>query len=54
VSSALDRSGFAIVSTAMHQCLVTDEGAAAPADQDAPPARNLTIEEVEKLFLPLS
>lgn len=54
VSSALDRAGFAIVSTAMQQCLVADEGAAEPETEDAPPARKLTIEEIEKLFLTLA
>lgn len=47
VSSALDRAGFAIVSTAMKDC-VTDPAAAAES-QDG-----LTTEELEKLFLMLA
>ena len=41
VSSALDRAGFTIISTAMKDCV---------ADPDAP----LTTEELEKLFLTLA
>lgn len=37
VSSALDRAGFAIVSTAMQQCLVTDDVADTPGSRDEPP-----------------
>jgi DNA-binding FrmR family transcriptional regulator len=47
VSSALDRAGFAIVSTAMKDCL-TDERS------DADAAEGLTAEELEKLFLMLA
>ncbi|TFC19219.1 metal-sensitive transcriptional regulator [Cryobacterium algoritolerans] len=43
VSSALDRAGFVIVSTAMRECL------------DNPAAENsLTVDELEKLFLTLA
>ncbi|TFD82660.1 metal-sensitive transcriptional regulator [Cryobacterium fucosi] len=43
VSSALDRAGFVIVSTAMRECL------------DNPDAANsLTVDELEKLFLTLA
>jgi DNA-binding FrmR family transcriptional regulator len=43
VSSALDRAGFVIVSTAMRECL------------DNPNAENsLTVDELEKLFLTLA
>ena len=52
VSSALDRAGFAIVSTAMRECLVADEGASA-ADAAAE-GRKLTVDEIEKLFLTLA
>ena len=46
VSSALDRAGFAIISTAMKDCL---------APVDAPRAESdLTAEELEKLFLMLA
>ena len=44
VSSALDRAGFAIISTAMKDC-------AADSDQAEP---GLTTEELEKLFLMLA
>ena len=46
VSSALDRAGFAIVSTAMKDCI---------ADPDATrDEQGLTTEELEKLFLSLA
>ncbi|WP_425955419.1 metal-sensitive transcriptional regulator [Xylanimonas sp. McL0601] len=47
VSSALDRAGFAIVSTAMRDCL-TDPVGTAEAEN------GLTQEELEKLFLMLA
>ena len=46
VSSALDRAGFAIVSTAMKDC-ITDPDAAEAKD-------GLTITELEKLFMMLA
>lgn len=45
VSSALDRAGFAIVSSAMRDCL--------SGGPDAPD-QGLTIDELEKLFLSLA
>ena len=47
VTSALHKAGFAIVSTAMKDCLVDPE-AAAEAEN------GLTAEELEKLFLMLA
>ncbi|WP_166844132.1 metal-sensitive transcriptional regulator [Isoptericola sp. BMS4] len=47
VSSALDRAGFAVVATAMKDCVADPERAA--ADEDG-----LTTEELEKLFLTLA
>ncbi|SBS71754.1 metal-sensitive transcriptional regulator [uncultured Microbacterium sp.] len=46
VSSALNRAGFAIVSTAMKDCLATPEADRRDTD--------LTTEELEKLFLMLA
>lgn len=46
VSSALDRAGFAIVSTAMKDCLTDPESAAAE--------EGLTTDELEKLFMMLA
>jgi len=43
VSSALDRAGFVIVSTAMRQCIET------PDNKDS-----LSVDELEKLFLTLA
>jgi DNA-binding FrmR family transcriptional regulator len=43
VSSALDRAGFTIVSSAMRQCLSGD-------DQE----NSLSVDELEKLFLTLA
>lgn len=49
VSSALDKAGFAIISTAMRDCLADpDDGQATDA------ADRLTVDELEKLFLTLS
>ncbi|WP_205325448.1 metal-sensitive transcriptional regulator [Glycomyces sp. YM15] len=47
VSTALDRAGFAIVSTAMKDCIADPERVA--TDEDG-----LTAEELEKLFLMLA
>ena len=47
VSSALDRAGYAIISTAMRDCLVS------PGDGTDDEAR-LTPDELEKLFLMLA
>ncbi len=47
VTSALDKAGFAIVSTAMKDC-VTD------SQTEADLAQGLTTEELEKLFLMLA
>lgn len=46
VSSALDRAGFAIVSTAMKECLADPERAEAEG--------GITTEELEKLFMMLA
>ncbi|MCJ1675600.1 metal-sensitive transcriptional regulator [Rathayibacter sp. VKM Ac-2929] len=54
VSSALDRAGFAIISTAMRQCLITDDADSADDDTADAPPRKLTVEELEKLFLTLA
>lgn len=47
VSTALDRAGFSVVSSAMQFCLTEPEKAKEPED-------GLTVEELEKLFLSLS
>jgi DNA-binding FrmR family transcriptional regulator len=47
VSSALDRAGFAIIASAMKDCIADPDKAA----QDQP---GLTTEELEKLFLMLA
>lgn len=46
VSSALDRAGFAIIATAMKDCIADPEGA---QREDG-----ITAEELEKLFLSLA
>ena len=43
VSSALDKAGFVIISTAMRECLDNPQG-----------ENSLTVEELEKLFLTLA
>lgn len=52
VSSALDRAGFAIVSTAMRECLIADEDTKPVSGIAA--GRKLTVDEIEKLFLTLA
>lgn len=52
VSSAIDRAGFAIISTAMKQCIVDPDAEDADASADEP--GRLTVEELEKLFLTLA
>ena len=46
VSSALDKAGFAIIATAMRDCVVDPEGVNRIDD--------ITTEELEKLFLTLA
>lgn len=46
VSSALDRAGFAIISSAMKNCVAND----AAGNQDT----DITTDELEKLFLTLA
>lgn len=55
VSSALDRAGFAIISTAMRECL-DDEAAAGEASEGraSETGGGLTVAELEKLFLTLA
>ncbi len=55
-TKALDRAGFAIVSTAMKQCVVDPETQtiAEPRDSDGDAKPGLSIEELEKLFLMLA
>ena len=47
VSTALDRAGFSVVSSAMQYCIEDPDGAAESED-------GLTVAELEKLFLSLS
>lgn len=62
-TSALNRAGFAIVSTAMKECVVEDSGVGAGAgagpdeDGSGADARDgdaLTMDELEKLFMMLA
>ncbi|WDG18362.1 metal-sensitive transcriptional regulator [Microbacterium sp. Clip185] len=53
VSSAIDRAGFAIISTAMRECL-TDAPAGEDATGETTDDDRLTVEELEKLFLTLA
>lgn len=52
VSKALDRAGFVIVSTALRQCLVEDDGVDGVTEPGGD--RRLTVAELEKLFLTLA
>jgi DNA-binding FrmR family transcriptional regulator len=49
VSSALDKAGFAVISTAMRDCLA-ETGAPRATDD----SERLSVDELEKLFLTLS
>ena len=49
VSAAVDRAGFAIISSGMRRCLSMGQGADGPENRD-----ELDIEELEKLFLMLA
>ena len=49
VSSALDRAGFTIVSSAMRDCIADTD-----TDPDTDNAESLTVDELEKLFLALA
>jgi DNA-binding FrmR family transcriptional regulator len=49
VSSALDRAGFAIISTALRECISTEQ-----ADAEGSAPNRLTVTELEKLFLTLA
>ncbi len=51
VSSALDRAGFAIISSAMQDCAT---GQISGEASDAQAGEQLTFDELEKLFLSLA
>lgn len=53
VSSALDKAGFTIISSAMRDC-VADENDAPGATARASSGERLTVDDLEKLFLTLS
>lgn len=52
VSSALDKAGFAIVSTALRQCII--EEPTTETAQEGTGRGKLTVDELEKLFLTLA
>jgi len=53
VTHALNRAGFAIVSTAMQECMAGPDDAS--ADGDSPGSdKTLTPDELEKIFLSLA
>lgn len=59
VTGALDKAGFAIISTAMRDCLSADSAdtpisAATDAAASAPEKQPLSVAELEKLFLSLA
>ncbi len=49
VSSAIDRAGFTIISSAMKECLIETD-----ATDDTGEKKLLRVDELEKLFLSLS
>lgn len=53
VSSALDRAGFAIISTALRQC-ISDDDAGTTDDTSTDTPSRLTVDELEKMFLTLA
>lgn len=57
VSSALDRAGFAIISSAMRECLADEQGPASGERGDAAASGDASkpdVEELERLFLSLA
>ncbi|WP_350349338.1 metal-sensitive transcriptional regulator [Agromyces sp. G08B096] len=54
VSSALDRAGFAIISSALRDCLAEEATGGRPGARDAGAGERLDPEELEKLFLSLA
>lgn len=50
VSKAIDRAGFAVISTAMRTCLTDDDA----DDADALDTDRLSLDDLEKLFLTLA
>lgn len=52
VGSAIDRAGFAIISTALRECLIEAPADEASAGEET--TRRLTVDELEKLFLTLA
>lgn len=54
VSSALDRAGFAIISTALRQCISEDDATTPEDDTSGAAPSRLTVDELEKMFLTLA
>ncbi|MCO1337442.1 transcriptional regulator [Kocuria polaris] len=54
VTSALDRAGFAIVSTAMRECVVSDAGDATDGDAERDNGDKMSLDELEQLFMRLT
>lgn len=59
VSSALDRAGFAIIATAMRECVTEERTAERTSDTEGDEAAEsavgtLTVAELERLFLSLA
>lgn len=54
VSSALDRAGYAVIATAMRECLADTDAAPDAASGADASAKRLTPDELEKLFLSLA
>lgn len=54
VTSALDRAGYAIIATAMRDCIVDTSGDVEPQEATAGAREKLTVDELEKLFLTLA
>lgn len=54
VSSALDKAGFAIISSALRDCLLEEGSAGVARRPTGTRTGHLTVDEIEKLFLTLS
>ncbi|MFE6965989.1 metal-sensitive transcriptional regulator [Agromyces sp. NPDC057679] len=54
VSSALDRAGFAIISSALRECLADEQEATGGASAERGAASKPDVEELERLFLSLA
>jgi DNA-binding FrmR family transcriptional regulator len=54
VGSAVDRAGFAIVSTALRDCLADESASEEAASGESASTSRPSVDEIERLFLSLA